>query len=312
MGNIKTGSSRRKFIAATGILIAGSVLNSRMGLGRPEPDVDDRVIDIHQHLRPGRRTDQQMVDHQKTMGATTTILLPLIRVRPVPDKAGANEECYEFAKLHPKSFLFGACGNPESPNALLEIERYLKLGAVVIGELKFAVACDAPGMQRIYSLAADYDVPVLMHWQYRMFNFGFERFYKILNKYQKTKFIGHGPTWWANISGGEIDQSVAYPKGKVIPGGLTEKYLSDYSNMYGGMASNSGLNGLIRDKDHGEYFLRKFQDKLLFGSDCEDASGRASEGCTGAKIIEGIRNISPNRDVERKILYENARQMFGI
>jgi hypothetical protein len=57
-----------------------------------------------------------------------------------------------------------------------EIGKYLKLGGVAIAELKFGVECDSPEMQRIYQVAADYRVPVLMHWQYKMHFYGFERF----------------------------------------------------------------------------------------------------------------------------------------
>ena len=100
---------------------------------------------------------------------------------------------------HRKEFLFGANDVPDLPDGIPEIEKYLKLGAVIIGELKFGVECDSPEMQKIYQLAQTYNVPVLMHWQYKMYNYGFERFYKMLEKYPKVNFIGHAQTWWANI-----------------------------------------------------------------------------------------------------------------
>ena len=56
---------------------------------------------------------------------------------------------------------------------------------MIIGEQKFGVECDSPEMQKIYELAQDYRVPVLMHWQYEMYNYGFERFHKMLEKYPR-------------------------------------------------------------------------------------------------------------------------------
>ena len=50
--------------------------------------------------------------------------------------------------------------------------------------------CDSPEMQRIYQLAADYRVPVLMHWQYKRCNYGFKRFYRMIEKYPKTPPLG--------------------------------------------------------------------------------------------------------------------------
>ena len=62
-----------------------------------------------------------------------------------------------------------------------------------------------------------------MHWQFQMYNFGFERFYKMLEKYPRVNFIGHAQTWWANIDRNQTDQTVLYPKGPVVPGGLTDR-----------------------------------------------------------------------------------------
>src|SRR6185312_8474124 len=104
---------------------------------------------------------------------------------------------------------------------LISRMRYPKLGAVIIGELKFGVECDSPEMQKIYQLAQAYNVPVLMHWQHKMYNYGFERFYKMLEKYPKVNFIGHAQTWWANIDKDLKDPSDLYPKGPVTPGGIT-------------------------------------------------------------------------------------------
>src|SRR6185295_3632087 len=105
---------------------------------------------------------------------------------------------------------------------------YLKLGAIVIGELKFGVECDSPEMQKIYQLAQYHNVPVLMHWQFGMYNYGFKRFHTMLEKYPKTNFIGHAQTWWANIDKDNNDPCILYPTGKLTPGGMTDRLLSDY------------------------------------------------------------------------------------
>src|SRR5690606_15003587 len=94
---------------------------------------------------------------------------------------------------------FGACEVPDIPDAIKSIEKYLKLGGKMIGEVKFALPCDSLPMQELYRLAADYDVPILMHWLVGRFSMGYERFYKMLEKHPKTKFIGHAQTFWANI-----------------------------------------------------------------------------------------------------------------
>lgn len=321
MTESKNDYSRRKFIANSSILALGAVATW------PKLDLlkgaDEPIIDIHQHIHYHYRTDEQLLAHQRAMGVTTTILLPAGRPVNSPSthngesngleaKAGENAECYLFAQQHPKEFLFGANNVPDLPDAVPEIEKYLKRGAVVIGELKFGVPCDSPEMQKIYQLAQAYKVPVLMHWQYQRYNYGFERFYKMLEKYPGVNFIGHAQTWWANIDKNHQDQSVLYPKGPVAQGGLTDRYLSDYPNMYGDLSAGSGLNAFKRDEDQGREFLKKHQDKLLYGSDCEDPSGQASQKCTGAQDIALIRQLAPSKKVERKLLYENAKKLFKL
>ena len=64
------------------------------------------------------------------------------------------------------------------------------------------------------------------------------------------------------------NQKDMYPKGKVTPGGWTDRYLADYPNMYADMSAGSGLNALIRDEEHARGFIERHQDKLLYGSDC--------------------------------------------
>ncbi len=200
---------------------------------------------------------------------------------------------------------------PDLQGAIREIERYLKRGAVIIGEQKFGVDCDSPETQKVYQLAQAYRVPVLMHWQFQMYNYGFERFHKMLEKYPKVNFLGHAQTWWANIDRNHKDQTVLYPKGPVTSGGLTDRYLSDYPNMYGDLSAGSGLNALSRDEDFTREFLRRHQDKLVYGSDCSDHDGGGPK-CLGAQIIAAVRRLAADREIERKLLYGNAKTLFRV
>ena len=260
-----------------------------------QPASGEPIIDIHQHLGYSGRPDDVLLAHQRAIGATTTILLPAGRPATGPSTHGGlanglqaeaqgNEACDRFARAHRHAFLFGANDVPDLAGATREIERYLKRGAVVIAEQKFGVECDSPAMEKIYALARAYDVPVLMHWQFEMYNYGFERFHKMLEKFPRVKFLGHAQTWWANIDRNHTDQSVLYPKGPVTSGGLTDRYLSDYSNMYGDLSAGSGLNALTRDENFARDFLTRHRDKLLFGSDCNDRDGGGPE-CLGAQIV---------------------------
>ncbi|MEX2233243.1 MAG: amidohydrolase family protein [Cyclobacteriaceae bacterium] len=326
---MKKNYSRRKFIKQTSLTGLG------LGLALPliatpkcshpanrNPEETEPIIDIHQHTNYSGRTDDQLLTHQRTMGITITILLPSGRplsygatyyglANGLQAKATGNEDCYAFAQEYPKEFRFGANEVPGFPGAIEEIEKYLKLGAPIIGEQKFGVESDSPEMQKIYELAQSYNVPVLMHWQHGMYNRGFERFHKMLEKYPKVNFIGHAQTWWANIDKDHKDQNVLYPKTKVTAGGITDRLLRDYPNMFGDVSAGSGLNSMLRDEDHARGFLERHQDKLLYGSDCSDIVGHGP-ACQGAQTIAAIRRLSPSKKIERRILFNNSKKLFRL
>ena len=312
--------SRREFLmSATGLALGmvtsfGHETNAQAGA---EP-----IIDIHQHLNYAGRPDKVFLAHQEAMGVTMTILLPA--GRPLKSAATHNGEanglqahcagnaaCCRFARAHHASYRFGANEVSDLDDAAKEIEKYLKRGGVVIAEQKFGVDCDSPAMQRIYELGADHRVPILMHWQYQMFNYGFERFGRMLAKYPRTTFIGHAQTWWANIDKNHADQSVLYPAGKVTPGGLTDRYLDDYPNIYGDLSAGSGLNALTRDEEFTRDFLQRHQDKLMYGSDCDDWMGTGL-ACQGAQSLATLRRLAPSTAIQRKLLYENAKRVFRL
>jgi predicted TIM-barrel fold metal-dependent hydrolase len=81
--------------------------------------------------------------------------------------------------------------------------------------------------------------------------------------------------------------------------------------MFGDLSAGSGLNALTRDEAFTKDFLTRHQDKLVFGSDCSDADGGGPR-CQGAQTIAVIRRLSASRQVERKLLYENARRIFRM
>ena len=295
-----TPLSRRTFLSSSRLaLLALAVQGER----RTAAQAADPIIDIHQHLNYSGRSDEALLAHQRRMGATTTILLPA--GRPVNTEsthkgvsnglqaeALGNDACYKFAHAHAREYRYGANEVPDVPDAVPEIERYLKRGGVLIAELKFGVDCDSAEMQKIYQLAQAHGVPVLMHWQFEMYNYGFDRFHRMLEKYPKVVFLGHAQTWWANIDKNYRDDAAQlYPKGPVTKGGLTDRYLSDYANMYGDLSAGSGLNALTRDEDFTRDFLTRHQDKLVFGSDCSDSDGTGPK-CQGSQTIANARGIN--------------------
>ncbi len=92
-------------------------------------------------------------------------------------------------------------------------------------------------------------------------------------------------------------------------GGLTDRYLRDYPNMFADLSAGSGENAFKRDPEQARGFFQRHQDKLMFGSDCVDTTGEPAV-CSGARQIAQIRAFSPSKAIERKVLFENARRLF--
>lgn len=292
--------SRRTFLAGT---VGGFAVEAFAQSKEP-------VIDIHQHTHYWGRNDEDLIRHQRALGATKTVLLP------AGSKFGLEADCYgndsvvALAKQYPKEFVFFANEVADLPEARSVIEKYLKAGAIGIGEQKFFVDCDSKHIELIGALAKDYNVPVLMHFQHGKYNTGYERFHKVLEKFPKVSFIGHAQTFWGNIDRNH-DQTVLYPKGKLTAGGLTDRWLADYPNFYGDLSAGSGLNALLRDEELTKDFFRRHQNKLMYGSDCQDETTKDTR-CSGIKCLETVKRLAPTKKVERKILYENARRVLKI
>jgi len=311
-------------------LTGAAALASRAGAPEPEP-----IIDIHQHCNYGGRRDAQwrqvgpgrgdaeLVEHQQSMGGSQTILLPagtpLFRASTHEGRSNGLEgtcagpaACRALAMRYPGRYYFAANEVPDLDGAPQVIEEYLKAGAIGIAEQKFGVECDGPEMQALYRLAASYRVPILMHWQFGSYNYGYDRFFKMLEKHPHTIFIGHAQTVWAHLDKNYVDDAKnLYPRGKITPGGWTDRYLSDYPNFFADLSADSGQSALTRDPEFTRDFLRRHQNKLIFGSDCSDKSGRG-EDCTGWKTIQTLRALASGKRIERKLLYENARRVYRL
>lgn len=321
--------SRRTFVGASLSACAAAFVPCAVHAADPEATdskaaAAEPIIDIHQHTNYHDRTNTRLLAHQRAMGATQTILLPAGSSVSRPStndgkynglggvRAGGNDSCAEMAAAHPKEFYTGANEVTDLPEAREVIEARLKAGAVIIGEQKFTVELDSPQSRILYALAAEYNVPILLHFQHTTYNSGFERLSFILEKFPKTNFIGHAQTFWANIDKGYYNQVDLYPKGKkIVPGGWTDRFMSDYPNLYADMSAGSGLNAITRDEDHARGFLERHQDRLLFGSDCNDDVG-AGPKCSGSQMLAAIRRLSASKEIERKILYGNAKKLFRL
>jgi predicted TIM-barrel fold metal-dependent hydrolase len=208
----------------------------------------------------------------------------------------------------------------------------VKDGAQGFGEMKFHVSADGPELRRIYALAADLRVPILIHFQEvdhfpseGTWSTGFAKtFASVLAAFPRTTFIGHADAFWANVSA-DYRNEAAYPGGPVKHGGVTDKWLADYPNLFGDLAANSGDNAMSRDPEFTAEFLKRQQDKLFFGSDCSCSDGhgggvsqsnnpaaaRMAGKCVARETLTLLKR-STSDDVFRKLVWGNVHKLLRI
>jgi predicted TIM-barrel fold metal-dependent hydrolase len=300
---MKHSLSRRTFLTTASVAAAATMLPAAAA-------AKETIIDIHQHTHYSGRSDADLIAHQRTMGIAKTVLLPAGSQHGLEADAWGNDSCLALVKQYPKAYAFFANELPDIEDTRTVLEKYLKLGAIGIGEQKYFVDSDSRHIELIATIAQAYHVPVLLHFQHGKYNMNFARFHKILEEFPRVNFIGHAQTWWGNIDR-DHDQQVMYPKTKVTAGGWSDRWLSDYANMFGDLSAGSGLNALARDEDHAREFLKRHQDKLLYGSDCNDTIGQG-EKCSGSQQIALIRRLVPDAKIQRKIFSQNARRVLKL
>jgi hypothetical protein len=284
------GFSRREFVASVAATTALGSTAARAALAKDVPWRGEKVIDCHFHARP---SEASMIAHLDGSGCTHGLVsaaddlvdrIPaLLRKYPsrFPGWTRTTRLVAESADGTGQPLIAGAPATTPAA-AVANLRNAVHLGARGFAETIGALPVDGPEFQRLFALASELDVPIMMHFQQgsvpnlpRYGVMGFSRIEAMLKKYPKTRFICHASDFWGHIDA-RYEDGGTYLTGKVQPGGLADRLLSDYPNIYGDFSAPSGLFQLSRDPDFTSEFLIRQQDKLLFGSDCGCADGRGA------------------------------------
>jgi uncharacterized protein len=277
------------------------------------------VLDTHLHLR---REPDACFTHMQGCGVSNAVLLTR-----AADEGQAKAEM----ERRPGHFQRSVSDDPAQGDGVAAMRAALQQGAVSIGELKYHLALDSAEMRRVYELCAEMQVPVMMHIQNfphfageMPYNTGYPQFDKILRAYPKTSFIGHGDLFWAHISA-DVPADRGYPVGPIKPGGLTDKWLSEFPNLYADTSANSGNNALSRDPEFGPAFVERHRGKLIFGSDCSCTDGkgggvsqnnnpeanRLAGKCVARETLTLLKRIG-SPEVFRQVTWGNGSKLFRV
>jgi predicted TIM-barrel fold metal-dependent hydrolase len=240
------------------------------------------------------------------------VVLPLVNPEawyyPIP-----TAHVLEETRLHRDRLIPFCCIDPRTVNLADTaarrdlLRRYQDQGARGLGESKPGVSIDDPRNLELFGVAAEAGLPVLFHLD-ELRNLdqpGLPGLASVLRQLPQGIFIGHGPGWWASISGevapGRLE---GYPEGPVAPGGALDALFERFPNLYGDLSANSGLNAITRDPGFGRAFLERRQDRLLFGTDYLEPGQQVGQ----FRLLEQV----DLPDVAKaKIARDNARRLLA-
>ena len=263
-------------------------------------------------------TARGMIPHLDELGIVKGVLMSSGEGHTMP--IATNHSCAKIAEHLPGRFAWMCNVDPVHPETLpLRLAEYKAQGAVGVGELVINQRLDSPFLQALFQAASDLELPVLFHMSPKEnYNYGvvdlpgLPLLEECLAKFPRLIFIGHSQPFWHEISGdasADDEARNSWGEGPVIPGGRVSQLLDRYPNLYCDLSANSGGQALMRDEAFGLEFIRKYHDRLMFGTDMTHT------GMTfplGAWMEEQCRQGRILPEHCHQIFKENAHRVLGI
>ncbi len=269
------------------------------------------LIDVHGHIGRVLPDRSEFVDvtnliaKMDAWGIDRTAILALSEHPEGAYLEADTEDVFQACARYPHRLIPFCLIDPRYGNRADQdfghlLEEYVARGARGLGELLPKMDFDDPRCLNLYRQVGRFGLPTIFDMQDRADGYGLRdehglpRLERALQACPETVFVGHGPTFWAEISA-EVppDQRSGYPKGPVVPGGAVPRLMRAYPNLWADTSAGSGHNALTRDPSFGLEFLDEFQDKLMFGTD----------SCRRSDLAQPVPNVTFHRRLreERKL-----------
>ena len=293
-----------------------------------------KKIDIHAHavafpdLVPAYHQSgakfpggEDMIELYDKVNIEKGVLLPIVSPEH-QTTVMTTEATRAIAEKYPDRFVWFCNVDPRMGTAYANmrylLEYYKSCGARGFGELTIPIYADDPMLEKLYTCLEELDLPMTIHISVPnsgrygiMDELGLPRLEGILARHPGLKVLGHSQVFWSEISGDNSDAiRDGYPKGKVTPGRITD-LMRKYDNLYCDLSAGSGMNAMMRDKEHAVSFFREFADRILYGCDiCRKAAVHQYEF---DGFLSGLREDgSLAEENYRKIVRENAVKLLKL
>jgi len=288
------------------------------------------IIDTHQHVFWHKRDDAGLIADMDEHGIDLAWLLsweiPAGQYDPQYDKVlnplhfldGQHRgillsDLIQTANKYPGRFILGYCPDPGTGRAADLFESAYHIHHVrVCGEWKFRMLFDDPRCIELFRRAGSLGCPVVLHldvpylknekgqpvYQQNWYGGTVGNLERALQQCPETKFVGHAPGFWREISGDADNAPEPYPPGPITPGGRLLPLFDKYPNLHADLSAGSALYALKRDKEFSTQFIVRHADRLLFGRDIY-----------GGDLMAYLKTLSLPAEVMEKVLFRNATAM---
>lgn len=302
--------SRRTLLQSTGAVALAATAGAVFA-DQQEGEEGIPLIDCHLHINHYKRTIEDTIKHMDATGTKQAFFLPL-----ETGEGGVvlrSETVLHAYHAYPDRVIPFCQTDIRKDDVLQRIRAYHLLGCRGVGEQKERLPLNDYRVERVIALCDELNWPITIHFQdgERGFNQGIaDHLETYLKRYKRVRIIGHAQTWWANISADVPPPTkTLYPKGPVKPGGLLDRLMEKYPNLYGDMSAGSGYNALSRDEAFTAGFIKRHRKQLLFGSDCPcyDGRGKQFKGvCYSTQLQTYLKRIVDDKTILKDVFHDNA------
>ena len=281
------------------------------------------MIDFHVHLGSMYRerypaysplSAHQLIDRMNREGIAISVLLPL----ESPEGSWGyflTEDAVAARDMYPERLVAFCCIDPRYPLAAQFIDYFVtRHGCKGFGEHVNGLAfddernkviyakCDEHGLPLVFEISPDPSTPLRTGLCYD--EVGLPRLERCLREFRNVKFVGHGPGFWAAISGDD-DGKGGYPKRPIALGGAVDRLLGEYDNLYADLSAGSGHNAMTRDAEFAAGFVARHWRKLLFGTDYLGPEQPMPQ-------VAWLRGLDIATEVREAIAAGNARRLLEL
>ena len=259
------------------------------------------LIDIHTHAYRVKMpfvtpfcTLEELLKEQERLGIDKSVVLPIVSPEIyVPQN---TEDVIDMARAYPDRVIPFCNIDPRSmtnsPFAKFEdlMEFYKDKGCKGLGEVMPNMRMDDPKVQNLFRAAEKVGLPVTcdgsdqLTGDFGLYDDpGLPQLELTLRRFPKMIMLGHGPVFWAEIARLETPGERGVPFKFLDEGqvenfyfntnpikeeGAMPKLLRRYPHLHCDLSDPTAYNALTRDEKYTAEFVKEFEDRLYFGTDC--------------------------------------------